>query len=157
MLAAAISLSVACKGKKSDADLQAAATSKVSTIPGVMVEVKEGVATLTGSVSSSSEKSAAEDSTKSVDGIKSVTNNVSIAEVAPQPSPAAPQVNISADDTLTQGVIDILKDFPGATATVKDGVITVNGELAAAKWQKLKMSLDALKPKKVDAAALKVK
>jgi hypothetical protein len=50
-----------------------------------------------------------------------------------------------------------MKDYPGVTATVKDGVITVTGESTAAKWKMLKMALDALHPKKVDASGLKVK
>jgi hypothetical protein len=40
---------------------------------------------------------------------------------------------------------------------VKDGVITITGEQKADRWKKLKMALDALKPKKVDASGLKVK
>ena len=51
---------------------------------------------------------------------------------------------------------DATKDFPGVTATVKDGVISVNGELKSADWKRLKMSLDGLKPKRVDASGLKI-
>ena len=53
-------------------------------------------------------------------------------------------------------VKDATKDFTGITATVKDGIIYVTGELKSADWKKLKMALDGLKPKKVDAAGLKI-
>jgi len=42
------------------------------------------------------------------------------------------------------------------TATVNDGVIAISGELKAPDWKRLKMSLDGLKPKKVDASGLKI-
>ena len=70
--------------------------------------------------------------------------------------PLLPPVAITPDDPLTAGVRDATKDFPTVTATVNDGVIAVSGELKADDWKKLKMALDGLKPKKVDAAGLKI-
>jgi hypothetical protein len=54
-------------------------------------------------------------------------------------------------------VKDATKDFPEIAATVKEGVIAVTGEITAARWKALKMTLDGLKPKKVDGSALKIK
>jgi len=68
-----------------------------------------------------------------------------------------PQVQITPDDALIKGVTDATKDFPELTATVKDGVVTVAGETTADRWKKLKMALDELKPKKVDASGIKIK
>lgn len=158
LLFAAISVTTACKGK-SDADIQAAVSEKINGIPGVMAETKDGVVTLSGTVEADSLKTSAEDLTKSTDGVKSVTNNVMVA--APMPPAPVPvdttSVTISPDDQLKTGVNTIIKDYPGIKATVKDGTVTVTGETTAAKWKMLKMALDALNPKKVDAANLTVK
>jgi hyperosmotically inducible protein len=69
----------------------------------------------------------------------------------------APQVRITPDDALIKGVTDATKDFPELTASVKDGVVSVTGETTADRWKKLKMALDELKPKKVDASGIKIK
>ena len=72
-----------------------------------------------------------------------------------------PTVNFSfkysADDPLTQSVNDALTAFPGVTATVNDGTVTLMGQVDKAYRQKLMMAVQALKPKKVDASGLKNK
>jgi hypothetical protein len=84
-------------------------------------------------------------------------SDTAVAAPAQAPAPAPAPVQTAPTDSLTTGVNTIMKDYPGVTATVKDGVITVTGESTAAKWKMLKMALDALHPKKVDASGLKVK
>ena len=149
----AFTLMIACKGKPNDAELQTKVSEMVK-VPGVMSEVKEGVVTLSGSVMDEAAKAEAETNAKAVEGIKSVTNNITIT--AP-PVAAAPAITTAPDDALTTGVADATKDFPEVKATVTDGVITVTGEITAAKWKTLKMALDGLGPKKVDASSLTVK
>ena len=142
-----------CKSKVKDADVKTAAEAALATNPdlkGLSVDVKEGVATISGEVKDAAAQAAAQTAVAAVKGVKSVQNNVSVA-----PPPAAP-VNITPDDPLTAGVRDATKDFPSVNATVNDGVIAVSGELKADDWKKLKMALDGLKPKKVDATALKI-
>ena len=79
------------------------------------------------------------------------------------PAPPAPVVDTTvapvnaADEALRTGVADITKDFPGVDVKVDAGVVSVTGELSAAKWKTLKQALDGLHPKKVDASGLKVK
>lgn len=146
-------LLVACKGKPNDAELQTKVAEMVK-VPGVTSEVKEGMVTLSGNVTDDASKAAAESAAKGVEGIKGVTNNIM---VTPPQVAAAPPVEVSADAALTTGVNDAIKDFPGITANVKDGVIAVSGEIAKDKWKTLKMALDGLSPKKVDASGLKVK
>jgi hypothetical protein len=90
-----------------------------------------------------------------VKGIQSVTNNVTVEAPAPPPPPAP--VATTADDALSTAVKDVIKDFPGVTASIKDGIITMNGTLSASKWKILKMALDALHPKKVEAAGMTIK
>ena len=111
--------------------------------------MKDGVVTLSGEAKSESAKAQAEEITKSVKGVKNVINNSTVAAPPPAPVEPAPVV-INADDALTKGVNDLLKDFPGVKADVKDGVITVSGEIKRASWLKLKPMLDALRPKKIE-------
>lgn len=154
---AAFALSMhSCKSKPKDEDIRTAAMSALAANPdlnAVMVDVKDGVATLTGEVKDGTAQSAAGTAVSSVNGVKSVVNNTT---VAPPPAPVTPPV-ISADDPLTKGVADALKDHPSVKATVQDGVITVTGETTTANWRKIKMALDALRPKRVDASGLSVK
>jgi len=152
---AGFSMMVACKGKPNDSELQTKVTQTVK-VPGVTSSVKDGVVTLSGTVSDDASKAAAEAAAKGTEGVTSVTNDIMV--VAPAPAAPAPgAVVVSADDALTTAVKDATKDFPEVTATVKDGVVSVSGNITAAKWKTLKMSLDGLKPKKVDASGLKVK
>ena len=142
-----------CKSKVNDADVKSSVETALRANPetsGLMVDVKDGVATISGDAKDEAAKAKAAELTTGIKGVKSVQNNVSVA-----PPPAAP-VEITADDPLASAVKDATKDFPTVTATVKDGVISVSGELKSDAWKKLKMSLDGLKPKKVDASGLKI-
>lgn len=140
-----------CKSKVSDTDLKAKVETVVSSTPGVTVDVKDGIVTLSGSVSSEAEREALANSAKGVDSknIKSVVNNIVVEK---------PQIEINANDVdLSAKVVDAIKDFPTVQTTVKDGIITVTGTLEQSRIQVLKQSLDALSPKKVDLSALVIK
>jgi hyperosmotically inducible protein len=142
-----------CKPK--DADIKASVEKNLQANPStaaVMVMVTDGVATLSGEVADPAAQAAAETAAKDAKGVKSVVNNTTVT--AP-PAPAAP-VTITADDPLTSAVRDATKDHPTVTATVADGVITVNGSIEKAKWTALKAALDALNPRRVDAKGLTV-
>jgi len=145
MLLLSTNLITSCKGKPKDADITAAIQQKITT-PGVSVSVKDGVATLTGEVKSESDKASAETEAKAVEGVKSVVNNITIAAPPPPPAP----VIISADDALTKGINDLLKDYSTVKADVKDGVVTLTGDIKKTALPKLMMALHALKPKKVE-------
>ena len=128
ILTLAIALFMSACGK-SDADLQKAATDKLAAdkVVGVTVAVKDGVATLTGEVADITVKNKAEASAK-VEGIKSVTNNITLKPV-PVATPSAP------DPALTGKITEDLKKA-GCTAsvTVTNGKVTVTGEVPAAKY-----------------------
>lgn len=140
-----------CKSKPSDAELQTAANEALSKVTGMgtppLVSVKDGVATLTGEVKDESAKSAFATSLSSIKGIKSVSDQTTVAP-PPQPSPAP--VEIAADDALTKAVGEVVKDYGKVKADVKDGVVTLTGEIQRSQLQKLIMALNALKPKKID-------
>ena len=62
---------------------------------------------------------------------------------------AAP-VEIASDDQLETNVKDAVKDFPGVTATVTDGEITLTGEITRDRLATLMQGLHALHPKKIN-------
>lgn len=63
-------------------------------------------------------------------------------------SPGAPE--ISADSTLATGLKDATKDYPGVTATVSDGEVTLTGTIERDKVPALLQSVNGLNPKKVN-------
>lgn len=135
---------VSCKPK--DADIKTAVEQAISAIPdasGAVIDVKDGVATISGEFKDDAARVAAEAAAKMVKGVKSVVNVGTLAVVA------AP-VEVSADAALTATVADAVKDFTTVKADVLDGVVTLTGEIKKTDLPKLMMSVNALKPKKVE-------
>jgi len=148
MIALAVGF-VSCKPK--DADIKTAVEQAISAIPdasGATIEVKDGVATISGEFKDEAAKAAAEAVAKAVKGVKSVVNNGTIA--APVVTAPVAPVEVSADAALISSVADATKDFTTVKADVKDGVVTLTGEIKKTDLPKLMQSLNALKPKKVD-------
>ncbi|MGB7203464.1 MAG: BON domain-containing protein [Pyrinomonadaceae bacterium] len=111
---------------KSDADLTKAATDKLAAdkVTGVTVAIKDGVATLTGEVADAAVKTKAEASVKTVEGIKSVTNNCTI-KPAPTPPPASPDKMI--EGTVNEAIKKL--GITGITVTVTDGEVILTGDV----------------------------
>jgi osmotically-inducible protein OsmY len=131
---------------KSDADVAKAATEKLSAekVSNVTVTVKDGVATLTGEVADATVKSKAEAAVKSVEGVKSVTNNITL-----KPLPTPPPV---ADDKMLEGTINEgLKKagIEGVKIEVKDGEVTFSGKVDKDKVMKVQEIIADAKPKKM--------
>lgn len=63
---------------------------------------------------------------------------------------ATPPVVIAPYDTLAAGVRDATKDYPGVTANVENGEITLTGDITRDKLTKLMTSLHSLHPKKIN-------
>ena len=152
LIAGAVVALPACKHKPSDADVQAKVAAAITQYSGITADVKDGVVTLSGTVSSPDDKANIESATNALskEGVKNVVDNIQV--VAPPPAP----VVASPDDALTAAVKDATKDFPGITTTVSNGVVTVTGTVAQSKVKVLKQSLDALHPKKVDMKGVTV-
>lgn len=147
LIITAIVASIAITGcKPKDADVKAAVEKSVASVPelaSTTVDVKEGVATLSGEVKDEAAKALAETTAKAVKGVTSVTNNLTVA--------AAPAlIAVATDQVLVQAVKDAVKDLPTVVANVNDGVVTLTGEVKKAALPKLMMALNALKPKKID-------
>ena len=130
VLAIAAAMFLAACGK-SDADLQKAVQDKLTAdgVSGVTVAVNGGVATLTGEVADITVKNKAQASAGAVEGIKSVTNNLTTRPL-PVATPAA------SDPALTGKITEDLKkaECTGANVAVVNGKVTVTGEVPNAKY-----------------------
>jgi hyperosmotically inducible protein len=132
-----------------DNKIQAAVETTIRNNPsttGVTAQVLNGIVTLSGECKDEASKSAIESDVAKVKGVKQVVNNCT---VTPLPVQSAP-VTIAADEPLINNVNDAIKDYPGVKATVKDGVVTLTGVVKRPDLQKLMMSLQSLKPKKIN-------
>ncbi|WEK71655.1 MAG: BON domain-containing protein [Candidatus Chryseobacterium colombiense] len=142
-LAIAVSFgSVSCKKKVSDADLQTQATTIVTSNPNASVEVKDGVAHLSGTFADEQSKNAMIAQLKTVNGIKDVMDMTKIEA----PAPAAPVATTSAVDPAVQKKVqDAVKDFPSVKVEVVNGELTLTGNVSSLQARKIKESIDALK------------
>lgn len=141
-----------CKKKLKDADIQTAIETVLKAdadMAGTTVTVKDGVATLSGVCKDEACKSKCEEAVKKIEGVKSIVNNCTVAP----PEPVVPPVS----DALSQAIADAVKDFPGVKTDLKEGVLTLTGEIQKASLQKLMMGLNALKAmglKKIESTGL---
>jgi len=133
---------------KSDSDLTKAAADKLAAdkIAGVSVAVKDGTATLTGEVADITVKTKAEASVKTVDGVKGVTNNITLKPPPPAPAPAG-------DDKMLEGTInENLKkaNITGVTVAVSSGEVTLTGSVSKADLTKVMQTVSSTNPKKIN-------
>jgi len=132
-----------------DSTISEAITEQATTTPelkDISITVKDGVVTLSGVCKDEAAKTACENAVKNIKGVKSVVNNCTIAPPPPAPAP----VVIAQDDPLTKGVKDAIKDYPTVKASVKDGVVTLTGDIRRKDLTRLMTSLHTLKPKKIE-------
>lgn len=140
LLAAVVMLSLAaCKAKVKDADVKVAVETAIAVVPGVKAEVTEGVVTLTGTVADEAAKLAAENAAKTAKDVKSVTNNIAVV----------PPV-IAEDTVLVNGISAVVANYKTVTSSIKDGIVTLTGEIKKADLPKLLQEVTKLNPKKID-------
>lgn len=146
MLALILAVGVAttsCK-KVKDADVQAAAQTALAANPvlsNVSVAVLSQVATLSGTVKDDAAKAYAESTVVAVKNVKSVVNDVKVV-------PPAPDFT-AIDAALNAGLVDALKDHAKVKAEVKDGVVTLTGEIRKKDLPTLMQKVNALNPQQV--------
>lgn len=134
-----------CKNEPKDSDL---VTKAKSVIPeGVTIDVKKGVATLTGEYKDNDAKQSTENAVKAIPGIKSVEDNATVKS-------ESGDVVVSVDSVLKSKVNDILKGYTGVTADINDGVVTLNGELNRSELPRLMQAINTLQPKKIEQKLL---
>ncbi|MGH9820781.1 MAG: BON domain-containing protein [Pyrinomonadaceae bacterium] len=138
VLTIAVALFISACGK-SDADLTKAVNDKLAAdkITGVTATVKDGVATLTGEAADITVKNKAETSAKSVEGVKSVTDSLTLKPL-PTATPAA------ADPALTGKLNEAMKKagITGLTIEVVNGKATVKGTVPAAKYAQVVQAIN---------------
>jgi osmotically-inducible protein OsmY len=105
------------------------------------------VVSLTGSVNSDPNKSRAEELTKGVEGVKSVTNNLTVRPplVNATPPPVSPDLKLRTDVMASLTKYGIT----GVTADVANGEVTLTGNLPRAKLQDAMKAANEAHPKKV--------
>lgn len=144
-LAVAVSFgAVSCKKKVSDADLQTQATTVVTSNPNASVEVKEGVAHLSGTFADQSSKDAMIAQLKAIKGVKDVMD---MSKVEATPAPV--ETKSAVDPAVQKKVQDAVKDFPTVKVEVINDELTLTGNVSKEQAKKIKQSVDALKVGKV--------
>ena len=137
-------VAISCKKKPNDTELATQATEIVKANPTASVEVKDGVAHLSGTFATQAEKDAMIASLKAIPGVKDVMDMSSVV-------PAAVVETASVvDPAVQQKLADAVKDFPTVKAEVVNGELTLTGDVTAEQARKIKMSVDALKLGKVN-------
>ncbi len=147
--ALALSLSFgSCKNNPSDADIQTEVNKQLADEAGsgLTATVSSGVVTLSGTCKDDACRQSCANEVKDVKGVKNVVNNITVAAA---PETTAP-VEITADAALQQAVDNVVKDYKDVKAEVKDGVVTLRGDIQRSKLQGLMVALNSLKPKKVE-------
>lgn len=147
MLALTVGFS-SCKSNVSDADIQSEVNKKLGDEAGsgLNASVSGGVVTLAGTCKDEECRRECAEEVKGVKGVKNVVNNITVATAV---TPAQP-VDITADAPLQDAVNNVVKEYKDVKAEVKDGVVTLRGEISRDKLQELMISLNALKPRKVE-------
>ena len=103
--------------------------------------------TLSGSVNSEAEKSAAEQIAKGVKGVKTVVNNLAVksAVVNATPPPVSPDMTLKADVAASLAKYGIT----GVSVEVANGEVTLTGDIQRAKLQDAMKAANESHPKKV--------
>ena len=140
-------LFVSCSKGPDDATITSGVKAKIAAdspalANAVHVTTAEGVVTLTGAVDSEAIKAKVEQDAKSVAGVKSVVNSLTVK------SP----ITFSADSTIKNAVMANLaaKKITGITVDVVNGEVTLKGTIARAHLQDAMKAANDAKPKKVN-------
>jgi len=72
------------------------------------------------------------------------------ADTSQQDKTTNTAVEVAPDATLRTSVDNVLKSYDGVSADVKDGVVTLRGNIRQDDLQALIMKVQELKPKKVE-------
>ena len=137
-------VAISCKKKPNDTELATQATEIVKANPTASVEVKEGVAHLSGTFATQAEKDAMIASLKAIPGVKDVMDMSSVVPAA------AVETASVVDPAVQQKLADAVKDFKTVKVEVVNGELTLTGDVTAEQARKIKMSVDALKLGKVN-------
>lgn len=133
--------------KPSDTNLQKDVNSALTvSYPEVSASVHNGVATLTGTVNSETDKIGAEQTAKAVKHIKSVNNNIMVN--APAPPPA---ISYDPDHVITDNISTRLTDskYKDVNVEVRDGEVILTGKAKRDDLQHVMQVANEARAKKV--------
>jgi hyperosmotically inducible periplasmic protein len=135
----------------SDSTVQQGVNEKIAGTPGVSAQVSGGVVTLSGEVADDATKSSVEESVKSVNGVKTVTNNLMVQAAVPAPEPPA-AAPVSADDMLKNSLDSAYKaaGYSDVTVQVSNNEVTLEGNAKKSDVAKIVKTANDMKPAKVN-------
>jgi hyperosmotically inducible periplasmic protein len=141
-------LFVSCKPK--DADIKAKVEAALKADPmmtGTLVDVKDGVATISGECKDDACKAMCEKTVLGIKGVKSVVNNCTVAPPPPPPPPPPASLSTILDEATQQKVKDGLKDISGVSVSFEGDKAVLSGEVTKANRMKIMQMLAAAKVK----------
>jgi osmotically-inducible protein OsmY len=147
VIVSATLLFTSCKPK--DADIKAtieAAIKADKMMEGAVVDVKDGIATISGNVMDDKCVEYCGKTIGAMKGVKSVVNNCTFTPPPPPPvAPASTTASVT-DSKLQDAVKAIIKDIPGVSITgFSDKGVILAGDISKANNMKLKQALAAAK------------
>lgn len=147
--------------KPSDAKLKEEVNEKLSHIPGITADVKNGVVILSGEVSDDVAKSAAEDALKGLKGMTSIQDNITVKTTIAAPPPLPPSTSTSLapveeaapnrDDFLKRSLDSVYaaRRFTNVKVKVSDGEVILIGSVKRKNVQNMLKIANQFSPKKV--------
>jgi hypothetical protein len=142
VVVSATMLFVSCKPK--DADVKANVEKALKADPmmsNTMVDVKDGVVTMSGECKDDACKAMCEKTVAGIKGVKSVVNNCTVAPVVAPPA----SLSTTIDATKMQQVKDGLKDMAGVTVEFVGDKAVLKGAVTTANRMKIMQMLAAAK------------
>jgi len=133
----------------SDATLKEEVNERLSLVPGITADVKNGVVILSGEVSDEVAKSAAEDALKGIKGVKSIQDKITVK--APLPAAPPPAAVLSPDEMLKKRLDSVFaaNGFNNIGVTVNSGEVTLEGAAKRKQLRKILQLAQQMAGKKV--------
>lgn len=148
----AISIAFAsCNSAVADADIKMEAEKAMKADPmaaNLSVDVKDGVATISGECMDSVCKDHCIKLVERVRWVKSVVSNCTIAKEK--------EPEVTADVAFRRSLYAIADGISTIKIGGMDGVVAIAGSLTKKEWAKLKADIDKLQPKGYDTAMLRI-
>lgn len=142
-----------CKSGPSDETLVQNVKAKLSADArlapqAINVAAASGAVTLSGTVNTDADKASAEQIAKGVEGVKSVTNSLTVKPPVINATPPP----VSEDTKLKSDVSAALTKYgiTGITVEVSNGEVTLTGDIPRAKLQDAMKAANESHPKKVN-------
>lgn len=131
---------ISCNNKVSDEEITATINDSLQAnenSKNITAAVHEGTVTLSGACSGENCNTDIEEKVKSIEGVESVENNITITQA-------------DTDYTLRTQVQTVISNYQGVQADVANGVIVLRGAISRSQLQPLMTELNALRPKQID-------